>query len=67
MFNEPMTVYVVVNTIPEKRTGKYLLIFNRMSEVLAYGLSHADAVRAQQDGAAYLGRADAENLLAEVK
>ena len=60
-------VFVVRNTIPDRRTGLYLLLFQTADRVQAYGLSHADAVRAMHDGAPYLSDADARNLLDQIE
>jgi len=61
------------------RTGEYLLIFERPVEctdpdcglettkVLAFGLSANDAIRAQKNGAIFLGMKDAENLINRIE
>lgn len=66
MFDQELKVYVAKNTVPEKRTGEYLLLFRRGTRVLAFGLSTKDAVRAQKNGAGFLGEADAKDMIERI-
>lgn len=66
MFIEHNT-YVVANTVPQKRTGQYLLIVKTVTATgityVAFGLSHADALRAQHAGAGFSMGDDAAKLI----
>jgi len=61
------SVFVTKNLIPKKRTGSHLLVFEGEHEVLAFGLSPYDLIRAAADGAQFVGRTKAEELLKRVK
>lgn len=66
--------FIAANTIPDRRTGEYLLIMVTGSlyakdkpVVSAFGLSTKDAVRASRNGATFLDRDTAQGLIAQVR
>ena len=60
--------YVARNLTKGKRLGYYILIVdNQDSNLLAFGLSVEDAVRASKAGIPYLGRNDAKSYIDKIK